>query len=114
MSQMSFDDGGFDAVRRARDDGIRRADDHANDEWRACAENALSWCIASLPAFTADHVWARMRQMGAPPIATHNPSALGPVFMRAARDGRIEKTGRYPLTVNPTRHRNLTEWRRCA
>lgn len=100
----------FDAVRAARDDGIRRADEHANPEWRDFAESALDWCAHNLATFTADDVWKRLAAMGAPPVATHNPSALGPVFMRAARRGRIVKTGRYPLTVNPTRHRNLTEW----
>lgn len=94
-------------VRAARDDGITRADAHANDEWRDTAWRALCACARDLDVFTADDVWARLDG----PELTHNPSALGPLFLAAARQGLIVKTGRMPLTRYARRHRNLTEWR---
>jgi hypothetical protein len=98
------------SVVAARDDGIARGDTHAHPRWKVRAYCAVVWCAENLDVFTADQVWERLEADGVD-VSTHNPSALGPVFLAVAREGLIVKTGRMPLTRNPRRHRNLVEWR---
>lgn len=100
----------FDAVaaQAARDDGIARAGAHAPAQWREAAQGALAWCSAHHETFTADEVLARLGDVGAP--AAHNLSALGPVFLAAARAGDIRKTGTLRPSRLARRHRDLTVW----
>lgn len=93
----------------ARQAGIEKADDGASDEWKANAYEAIEWCAAHHGEFTADEVWARLEAVLAP--GTHEPAAIGPVFLRAQRAGVIENTHTLRPTVNARRHRDLTVWR---
>jgi hypothetical protein len=90
----------------ARADGIQRADDHADGEWKEVAYNAVLLTARMRLTFTADDVWDRIED-----VTTHEPSALGPVMLRASRKGCIVPTGRYVPTRNARRHRDLKEWR---
>lgn len=96
-------------VRAARDDGITRAEVHANPEWKDAARAAVAWCAHMRPTFTADDVWARLE--ATTDCSTHNPAALGPVVLGLAREGLIVKTGRMVRTKYARRHRDLVEWR---
>lgn len=97
--QLSFDE--------ARSDGIRRADDHADIEWKHDAYDCIALCARRGRPFTADDVVELLEQCNS---ATHEPSALGPVFLRASRDRLIRKTGRMVPSRFARRHRDLTEW----
>ena len=99
---------GSTEAEQARLDAIQRAHEHANAVWRETAYAAVLACARRFRVFTADSVWAELK--GAAPT-THNPSALGPLFLIAARKGLIQKTGRLVPTVATQRHRDLTEWR---
>lgn len=103
--QLTFDDV---VAGRARYDGIARAEAHAPADWRQAAHDALRWCRNHYATFTADEVLARLEVVGAP--ATHNLSALGPVFLAASRAGLIAKTGTLRPTRLARRHRDLTVW----
>ena len=92
----------------AREDAISRADDHADPAWKEAAYIAVLWCAHIHPDFTADEVWHRLALHH--DITTHEPSALGPVFLRASHAGRIRKTGEQRASTNPVRHRDLTVW----
>jgi hypothetical protein len=97
-----------------RTEAIGRADDHADAEWKAAAAACVEQCAATCADFTADDVWARL-DADFPHLATHEPSALGPVFLRASRAGAIVKV---PGVLRPSRygrrHRDLTVWRADA
>lgn len=98
---------GSTEAEEARLAAIQRAHDHANAVWKETAYAALLTCARRYAVFTADSVWAELK--GSTP-ATHNPSALGPLFLIAARKGLIRKTGRLVPTTLTQRHRDLTEW----
>lgn len=96
-------------ARRARDEGIGQADHHADPTWKTRAREAIRHCAVAFPdGFTADNVLAYMATNG---VNTVNMPALGPVFLAAARDGLIEKTGEYWPSTIPRRHRDLVVWR---
>lgn len=93
-----------DAKRHA----IQQADVHADTQWREAAYAALRDVASTGQDFTADDVWEALKGTDA---TTHEPSALGPVFLRAARARLIVKTGRRVLSRSSRRHRDLTVWR---
>jgi hypothetical protein len=105
--QLSVFDAGV-----ARDDAIGRADAGAVPAWKDIAYAAVVWCAAHYQTFTSDEVLNRLVDVGAP--STPTLSALGPVMMRAARDGVIIKTGEQRLSRLRRRHRDLTVWRRTS
>ncbi len=94
----------------AKQEAIQRADDHAAPEWKVAAYEALCHVANTTDEFTADDVW---EALGPEAVNTHEPSALGPVFLRASRDKVIVKTGKQVLSRNPRRHRDLTVWRQA-
>lgn len=98
---------GTTEAEQARLDAIRRVHEHANAVWKETAYAALLTCARRYAVFTSDLVWAELK--GSKP-ATHNLSALGPLFLIAARKGLIRKTGRMVPTTLTQRHRDLTEW----
>lgn len=84
----------FDRARRERDEGIARADDHAEPEWRDLAWAFLTAYLERHPTMFADDLWTA----GLP--KTGNNRALGPLIMRAAKLGLIVKTGDYRPSVS--------------
>lgn len=96
----------FNASWTARQDGIQRSEDHADAEWKRAAFDAVMTAARLKVTFTADDVWDRISD-----ASTHEPSALGPVFLRASRAGLIVKTGALRPSRNARRHRDLTVWR---
>ncbi len=96
-----------DLADAAKEAGIQAAHDHANEQWKQTAYAALVEVARRLARFTAQDVWAHLK--GAKP-ATHEPSALGPLFLIAARHGICAKTGRYVRPVTTTHHRDVAEW----
>lgn len=73
--------------RAARDEAMGRVEDHADDGWYEAATRVVTMLAEHGAPFTADDVWAS----GLPkPV---EPRALGPVFMRAKKDGVIRKVG---------------------
>lgn len=79
----------------ARDEAISRVERNADPDWKDMAYDMIVATARELPEFTQDDVWAR----GLPP--TRENRALGPVFLRAARDGVCRKTDRVrPSTLS--------------
>lgn len=104
------DDDALAAAERARTLAIQQAHDHANETWKQAAYSALVEVARKCATFTACDVWAHLK--GAKPT-THEPSALGPLFLIAARKGICAKTGRYVRPVTTTHHRDVAEWASC-
>lgn len=93
----------------AKEDAISCADAHADADWKEAAYRAVCEVADRLPDFTADDIWPLLERSGE---STHEASALGPVFLRAARAGLIEQTGEMRQTRLSRRHRKLTVWKR--
>lgn len=93
----------FDAQLGAKlaDDGIRRADEHADRDWKQEAYEAVADLALFCDHFTTDDVHERLA--GA---TTHEPRAMGAIMRRAARDGLIEATDRYVASDRAVAHRN--------
>lgn len=97
------------AARVARQQAIALVDTNADEEWKAEALGALKWCADSYALLTADDVWTRLSMVGT--ARTHEPAALGPIFLRGAKNNWIEKTAATRPTQYTQRHRDLTVWR---
>ena len=93
----------------ARAEGIRRADDNAHPDWKSAAFDAVLWCARMRIDFTSDDVTERLDEVGENCGA--NPSALGPVFLRASREGHIVKVPALRPSRIARRHRDLQVWR---
>jgi hypothetical protein len=102
----------FDAAEgaRRRDDGMARADAHADPDWKAEADQIVR---DFLVPFLGDDVWATLDRRGVD--YPHEPRALGPIILRVYRAGLIEPTGRFFNTARPSAHRSpQREWRPTA
>lgn len=92
-------------ARRRRDLAIKLVDRGADPEWKAAALWTVFHLCLTRPTFTPDDVWAV--GLGKP----REPRALGPVMLRASREGWCRKTGRVVESQIPTQHRNIiAEW----
>ena len=93
----------FDANLGAilRDDGIGRADEHADREWKDAAYEAVSDLALFCEHFTTDDVHERLGD-----VHTHDKRAMGAIMLRAARDGLIVATDRYVASDRAVAHRN--------
>lgn len=97
------------ATQAELDDALLRVDLNAAREWKHAAVLAMNRVILRREDFTADEVWKEL-QATAPELRTHNPSALGPIFLRAKKAGLIRSTGRVRRSVFSQRHRDLVIW----
>jgi len=102
---MSKDD---DDGKRGKDDGMGRADENANEAWKRAADEAVLKTAREKPVLTTDDVLERMPAG----VKTHEMRALGPVMLRAAKNGWIEKSlHANRSTARPTNHlRPLQVW----
>lgn len=96
-------------TKAATEAAIDQVDAHADEEWKGVALACVRTCALTHPSFTADEVWMQLE--GFPELGTHEPAALGPVFLRAAKLGWIVNSGqRRKRSLYAQRHRELTVW----
>lgn len=82
-------------------DGMDRAEDHADDTWLLAAKRVV-WDLIQLgQPFTTDAVWERLDALG---VRTHEPRALGAVMRAAASAGYLTNTGSYFKSQRPDCH----------
>ena len=107
MNQPAFD---FEAARKARDAGIRRAVDHAEDvtpKWADRAYDFLQGYLRTNERLTSEDVREAAKGLVPEPPSLR---AWGGVFQRAARAGLIERAG-YGTARDPRVHMNVvTVW----
>ena len=89
----------------ARDTALQRVEEHADERWKQDALAAVRRTAEALPDFISDRVW----DVGGLE-STREDRALGPVFLRAARLGWIEKTDRVRPSVR-SHGSGKTVWR---
>ncbi|MEL6104847.1 MAG: hypothetical protein AAFU85_02370 [Planctomycetota bacterium] len=87
---------------------IDRADQNADSDWKETALRLLHSIARRKDEFTADDL---VEALESESVETHNPSAIGPVFLRAKKEGWIESTDQMQQTRISRRHRKLTVWR---
>jgi hypothetical protein len=97
------------AAAIARQNGIQASDDHANEIWKQEAYRSVKTVAIQYFHLTTDEVWQEMENSST--ASTHEPAAMGPVMLRACRDGLIVKTNELVRTKIPRRHRELVVWR---
>ena len=83
-----------------RDEGIQRADDHADPDWKDAALEAVHQTALALYEFIVDDVWERL---GSRPAEGR---AMGAVMKKAVSEGWIEATNLYKPSVQPQCHAN--------
>jgi len=75
-----------------KEDAMARVEANADPEWLVAALDAVHRAATAYPAFIADDIWKFLQDV---PVFTHDSRALGPVLVRAAKRGYIEKTETY-------------------
>ena len=94
------------ASARARDEGIAQVESGASPEWKVAALAAVHQVALAKAELIPDDVW----ETGLP-MPTEG-RALGPVMLKAARNGWIERTDRVIHTAQVKSHRRgVTVWR---
>ena len=100
----------MDASAAARDASMQQAEDAANPEWQAYVSELIVEVARNCAEFTTDEVeWLRL-QRGGP--STHEPRAMGPLMIAAAKRGVCTKTDRTQASSRVCNHRRpLRVWR---
>ena len=75
-------------------EAIQRVEEHADPDWKTDAYEAIRRTCERMPEFISDDVWTVGGLTG-----TREDRALGPVFLRAKRDGLCVKTDRVRPSV---------------
>lgn len=86
--------------RTRRERAMRRALEHANQNWVRIATNVICDLAFSRQSFTTDDVWTVL-ETAYPSVTTQEPRALGPLMRSAARQGLIRATGGYIPSTRP-------------
>jgi hypothetical protein len=95
-------------TKAATEASIAQVEEHAFEEWKLLAYECLVECAKKHPEFTSDEVWLALEEHD---TSTHEPAAMGPIFLRGARAGIIVNTKRHrKRSVYSKRHHELTLW----
>lgn len=95
-------------------EGIERADAGASESWKEAALAVVKLVAMRQAELTTDDVWQALNGLQ---YATRNMSALGPVMLRAKREGIIERTDsfrdsqRYGLIGRANAGKPIRVWR---
>ena len=91
-----------------RDEGIRRVERHASDDFKAAAVQAIRDLARRKSHFTVDEVWTVRDAWPATP----DKRAMGAVMRQAVLDGLLEATQTFIPTTQPACHRRpIRQWR---
>lgn len=90
----------YTEARAARDAALEQVEANADESWKEAAYGAVIATASELQQFTADDVYDRMPAG----VSTHEPRALGPVMLRALKEGAIVKAD---TAARPSRRRSL-------
>lgn len=107
MTESLFD---LLAAEQARDEALARVHDHANEEWKTTALQAICDLALKQTELTTDDVWLALSKHD---CATHEPRALGSVMRQAAVLGIIKRTDTTRRSIRTARHRGDVRVWRC-
>lgn len=103
-----------DGGDRGKRDGMARADEHANEEWKRVCDIAIRAEARRRRTLTTDHVWAHLREHY-PNHHTHENRAMGARMNAAAKAEileRIYETSKSAMSICHSRDKNV--WRSKA
>lgn len=99
------------AVQERIAEGMKRADENADDRWKHIFDACVLAAAKKKPEITSDDVLSEIEALLDPP-ETHNLAAIGPAMKRAAKMGILVSTGRVERSKRPTKNGNLhSVWR---
>lgn len=84
-------------------DGMKAADEHANEQWRHVFDGCVLAAARRLQELTGEDVQDEVDKLPHPP-ETHNLSAIGPALKRAVKMGIIGYTGQMRRSLRPEKH----------
>ena len=88
-------------------DGMERADEHADERWKRWVDGAVQSVATVLAEFTCDDVLAKLESLPNPP-STHNLAALGPRMKKVSAElGYMTATDRVQRSKRPEKNGNL-------
>ena len=89
--------------------GMQRVERNADPEWKQAAERAIYHYARHNQELTVNDMWAGVESLG---LSTPENRASGPVLLRCAKRGWIEKTDRVSKTNRASRNRgDVAVWR---
>lgn len=95
-----------------KEDGMTRAWDNANTDWKAAALAVVRDLARTQATFTTDAVWQQLDDLG---FATREHRAMGAVMRQAAQHNWIVKTDRVVPTMRPMANRRpIAVWQSLA
>lgn len=97
-------------VQAGIQEGMATAEAHADPQWKVDALASIRYCAEVNSSFTRTQVWSRLAEVSS--STTHNQAALGPLLLKAVRNGWIENSGEVEM-VQETGHRKnyVVIWR---
>ena len=91
---------------RLKQEAITQVDENADAAWKAECYRVIEWMAKSKQFFSADEVWEHLTG------GTHEPRAMGAIFIQAKKDGLIKPTSEWRPSVRPSQHRQpVRVWR---
>lgn len=94
------------AIQERIRDGMRRADENADDRWKHVFDGCVLAAARKKREITSDDVLAELEALpGAP--STHNLAAIGPAMKRAAKMGILARTDRFVRSKAKQKNGNL-------
>lgn len=94
------------AATEARDEALERVEAAADEAWKQKAYDTVLSLKVQKAEFICDDIWATGLEK------PREARALGPVMLRLARKGIIQKTGRSVKTAQVTQHAtDVAVWR---
>lgn len=92
-----------------RDKALEQVEENANAEWTQLVLETIHNLAQGYFVITSDDVWLELEKY--PHIKTHQPSAMGAMFRRAASLGYITPTDRFVTSKRPSSHaRPIRVW----
>ena len=86
---------------QARDTAVASVEDNANEGWKNAALRAICITASRKEKFITSDVWPNVD----PEHKTHEARAMGPMMVRAKKNGWIEATDDFKLATMASRHR---------
>lgn len=92
----------METAKQLRDEALIQVEENANAAWSALVLQLIGEIASRLPKVTSDDVWGELKNY--PEVQTHQPSAMGAMFRRAASLGLIVPTDSFVLSKRPSSH----------
>lgn len=99
-------------AKKLRDAALKQVEANANQEWKVAALEIIQELSRQKygQAVTSDDVWLIL-SFEHPELKTHQPSAMGAIFRRAASLGYIYPTKEFVQSERPSSHaRPIRVW----